>query len=76
MKEIPNKEIGDGTTTDDKADRAAVIVETYRMPFLMLGLDLPMPNPSLDLSMPNPFHGSPVTLLSFLLATLKFCLTC
>lgn len=50
VKEIPNKgffekkensdDQNKATTADELAD---VILETYRMPFLMLGLDLPPP---------------------------------
>ena len=77
MKEIPNKgffekkENGDFqnkvTTADEHAD---VILETYRMPFLMLGLDLPPPPLFQDVMEKNIIPQ--VILLSFVVYTLEF----
>ena len=54
MKEIPNKTIAEKKENGDDTDNASklsdgstgnngIVRETYRMPFLMLGLDLPPP---------------------------------
>ncbi|KAI5387933.1 uncharacterized protein LOC127100741 isoform X1 [Lathyrus oleraceus] len=47
VKEIPNKRIGDKRENEDQLDGAArqyaSFKETLKMPFLMLGLDLPPP---------------------------------
>lgn len=49
MKEIPNKAIadkkenGDEANTDGGTESHGIVTESYRMPFLMLGLDLPPP---------------------------------
>ncbi|XP_062088229.1 uncharacterized protein LOC133794820 [Humulus lupulus] len=47
VKETPNKSIAekkeDGDELEGVTERNGIITETYRMPFLMLGLDLPPP---------------------------------
>lgn len=46
MKEFPRKGIeknGDDQNTDAATENNGIAKETYKMPFLMLGLDLPPP---------------------------------
>lgn len=48
MKEIPKKGIekkenGDDQNTDVVTENNGIVKERYKMPFLMLGLDLPPP---------------------------------
>ncbi|KAH0995561.1 hypothetical protein GBA52_019425 [Prunus armeniaca] len=53
VKEIPKKENGDDQNTDAATENNGILKETYKMPFLMLGLDLPPPPLSKDVMEKN-----------------------